>query len=155
MLVLNCHYQGNETFRLVEPEINRRCILSSNVVGVQDKATLWKNIQCQKRSNQLNDTSGTYNTSDGLLLTREGLSRAQVLGQVDNKFVACLVAGCANIDPNDSGYSTKKPTLILVDQHAADERVRVEVFLKELCSSFVSGKDSITQRILRPPNLFF
>lgn len=56
--------------------------------------------------------------SDGLhKIDRVDLKQVQVVGQVDGKFIAC-------VSPNG--------TLILVDQHAADERIRVERFLKEL-----------------------
>lgn len=47
---------------------------------------------------------------------------ATVLGQVDSKFIACIL---------QSGV------LVLVDQHAADERIRVERFLRRLCESYV------------------
>jgi DNA mismatch repair protein MLH3 len=49
------------------------------------------------------------------------------VGQVDKKFVACLI---------EDGATVAK-TLVLVDQHAADERIRVERFLSELCQGFL------------------
>ena len=51
------------------------------------------------------------------------LADAEVLGQVDRKFVACAIRR----------HSQEGDVLILVDQHAADERVRVERFLREYC----------------------
>ncbi|KAH8830346.1 hypothetical protein DL96DRAFT_1592536 [Flagelloscypha sp. PMI_526] len=52
--------------------------------------------------------------------------KSLTIGQVDNKFIACMLA-----DP------TGQQNLVLVDQHAADERVRVEKYLKKLCSGFL------------------
>ncbi|KAG2156312.1 hypothetical protein DEU56DRAFT_766489 [Suillus clintonianus] len=69
------------------------------------------------------------------------LLKAQVINQVDRKFIACLV----DVD-HSTHRGNGKPlenraaggsTLILIDQHAADERVRVERFLREICSGFL------------------
>ncbi|KAJ7368705.1 hypothetical protein DFH08DRAFT_31742 [Mycena albidolilacea] len=65
---------------------------------------------------------------------KEDLRNAQVIEQVDRKFIACLI--------NDSSTETATATtrtLVLIDQHAADERVRVERFLKELCLGYLSN----------------
>jgi DNA mismatch repair protein MLH3 len=50
--------------------------------------------------------------------SKEELGNARIIGQVDCKFVACTLPG----DSTDEG----EPVLVLIDQHAADERVRVE-----------------------------
>lgn len=69
------------------------------------------------------------------------LLKAQVINQVDRKFIACLI----DLDHSTHRGHGKPPnksvaggsTLILIDQHAADERVRVERFLTEICSGFL------------------
>ncbi|KAG2115935.1 uncharacterized protein F5147DRAFT_606020 [Suillus discolor] len=69
------------------------------------------------------------------------LLKAQVINQVDRKFIACLV----DLDHSTHQEHGKPPknlaaggsTLILIDQHAADERVRVERFLTEICFGFL------------------
>lgn len=76
------------------------------------------------------------------------LRDAQVIDQVDRKFIACLI--------NKSGESSALGrALILIDQHAADERVRVERFLKELCLGFLASVNSddkfLRLRELAPP----
>ncbi|PVF96474.1 hypothetical protein CPB86DRAFT_807713 [Serendipita vermifera] len=53
------------------------------------------------------------------------LAQADVIGQVDHKFIACVV----------KGDHANEEILLLIDQHAADERIRVERFLKQLCKS--------------------
>jgi DNA mismatch repair protein MLH3 len=67
-------------------------------------------------------SSHTFSKSD--------LLHAQVISQVDRKFIACLMN-----DQTDE-CDPRGMALVLIDQHAADERVRVERFLKELCQGF-------------------
>ncbi|KAG1755437.1 hypothetical protein EDB19DRAFT_1661354 [Suillus lakei] len=59
------------------------------------------------------------------------LLKAQVINQVDRK-----PAHRENGNPPEK-CTTGGSTLILIDQHAADERVRVERFLTEICSGFL------------------
>ncbi|KAJ6591749.1 hypothetical protein DFH09DRAFT_1025767 [Mycena vulgaris] len=61
------------------------------------------------------------------------LRNAQVINQVDRKFIACLIN-----DPS-GGNTAADRAIVLIDQHAADERVRVEKFLKELCLGYLSN----------------
>ncbi|KAI0650516.1 hypothetical protein C8Q79DRAFT_390579 [Trametes meyenii] len=71
--------------------------------------------------------------------TGADLRSARVLGQVDRKFIACIIRSSSAL-PLDS---TDEPArdecaLVLIDQHAADERVRVERFLQEACTGFLA-----------------
>lgn len=73
--------------------------------------------------------------------SRDDLAQANVISQVDRKFIACLV-----------GDANGKETLVLIDQHAADERIRVERFLKELFVGFLDQESSgVEVRVLDPP----
>jgi DNA mismatch repair protein MLH3 len=65
------------------------------------------------------------------------LSKAQVINQVDRKFIACLVDLDQGHGKPPKQLAAGGSTLILIDQHAADERVRVERFLTEICSGFL------------------
>lgn len=60
--------------------------------------------------------------------TVDALRTAEVIGQVDRKFIACLLA-------TKAGEGTR--SLVLIDQHAADERVSVEIILRELSQGFI------------------
>ncbi|CDO73770.1 hypothetical protein BN946_scf185015.g98 [Trametes cinnabarina] len=121
--------------------------------------------------------------------TSAGLGAARVLGQVDRKFIACVMrtstqgstetsteasteastsevedagavrdAPCPDCGP---GSRQREGTLVLIDQHAADERVRVERFLRELCEGFLmsfsrpagleSDEAGVRTRTLVPP----
>ncbi|KAK0206843.1 hypothetical protein DFS33DRAFT_1317462 [Desarmillaria ectypa] len=64
---------------------------------------------------------------------KEDLRNAHVINQVDRKFIACLINDTGQIE----GGARHGRALVLIDQHAADERIRVERFLKILCSGFL------------------
>jgi DNA mismatch repair protein MLH3 len=78
--------------------------------------------------------------------TAEYLRRARVIEQVDTKFIACVL-DCGSSDPR----SKSGPTLVLIDQHAADERVRVERLFVDPCYAFLNGHLGTTARVLDPP----
>ena len=84
--------------------------------------------ETQRQQEQRALKSQTHTNSK---FSKEGLGAARIIGQVDCKFVACTLPG----DSTGEG----EPVLVLIDQHAADERVRVERFLKELCNGAVQG----------------
>ncbi|KAK0491323.1 hypothetical protein IW261DRAFT_81628 [Armillaria novae-zelandiae] len=84
---------------------------------------------------------------------KEDLRNAHVINQVDRKFIACLINDTGQIE----GGGRPGRALVLIDQHAADERIRVERFLKTLCSGFSysqkGGQDKtmmVETRILSP-----
>ncbi|KAK5143100.1 DNA mismatch repair protein [Rachicladosporium monterosium] len=59
-------------------------------------------------------------------ISKAGLKQARVIRQVDDKFILCSIPGM--------GVDDSHNTLVLVDQHAASERVILEGLLNELCS---------------------
>jgi DNA mismatch repair protein MLH3 len=61
-------------------------------------------------------------------LSKEGLRNAQVIAQLDKKFILVKMVAFPDGALHETG------TLVLIDQHAADERVRVESLLSELCA---------------------
>ncbi|KAI4157786.1 MAG: hypothetical protein LQ342_008008 [Letrouitia transgressa] len=66
-------------------------------------------------------------------LSKHSLESARILAQIDRKFILALVCKIPNdskLDPSTSEHQI----LILIDQHAADERIRVEFLLAELCN---------------------
>lgn len=71
---------------------------------------------------------------------KESLARSTIVQQVDQKFVlAILPASCDEAE-------NQKQHLILVDQHAADERIKLESLCREICER--------KRRILDQPVVF-
>lgn len=82
-----------------------------------------------------------------------------MVGQVDRKFIACLIT---HGDGKSLAHSASSPhtrtSLVVIDQHAADERIRVELFLRELCFGYLQNRDpggkaedGIQMREIKPP----
>ncbi|KAI6836428.1 hypothetical protein KC340_g7585, partial [Hortaea werneckii] len=69
-------------------------------------------------------------------LSKEALKDVQVIRQVDNKFVLCKM-------PSSQADGKGASTLVLVDQHAASERVILENLLQELCAPIDAASRSI------------
>ncbi|PPQ78227.1 hypothetical protein CVT25_015546 [Psilocybe cyanescens] len=95
--------------------------------------------------------------------TKHDLRRAEIINQVDRKFIACRILRCRAMQPQHDRHAASQSgaMVVLIDQHAADERVRVERFLKELFLGFLSTQDrtkgnpirGVLTRELNPPRL--
>lgn len=77
---------------------------------------------------------------DGEKITKSGLASAEFIAQVDRKFLLIKI----------SSDEEEQATLILVDQHAASERVRVEKMLEEYCGAVAEGKEVKLRRFEKP-----
>lgn len=78
-------------------------------------------------------------------LRKEGLRAAEVISQVDNKFILVKM----RVD-----NVKQEQLLVLVDQHAADERCHVEQLFRRLCSSSASESFSIPTTAISTPLSF-
>ncbi|EAQ84104.1 hypothetical protein CHGG_10508 [Chaetomium globosum CBS 148.51] len=103
----------------------------------------------------LESLAAAENSNGNVLATLEGriskasLQVAEVVAQVDSKFILTKVG--ADIQPGPpGGASESDPLLILIDQHAADERCKVENLLK---AYFVSSPASTGQLVAQTQNL--
>jgi DNA mismatch repair protein MLH3 len=83
-------------------------------------------------------------TSNASKLSRAGLEKAEVMAQLDRKFI--LVRMKAFKDDVE-GSRVGKGALVLIDQHAADERLRVEALLAELCTPLPEGTRSYRTKL--------
>ena len=96
---------------------------------------------CQKGSNlEFNSAFRTSTFSLESKLTKGSLESASVVSQVDTKFILVRLSSTTTekslpLDTDD--------LLVLIDQHAADERIKVEELLKELCHSPIDGIKSL------------
>lgn len=62
------------------------------------------------------------------------LSSTEVISQLDTKFILIKVPSLQELNSAQSASSTLNTLLAIVDQHAADERIKIEGLLRELCS---------------------
>jgi DNA mismatch repair protein MLH3 len=78
-----------------------------------------------------------------------------VINQLDRKFILCAVDEINGNDDSRQESDNPRRMLVLVDQHAASERVRVEGFLRTLCHNFLdfegNGSQSPDRVELDPP----
>lgn len=82
-------------------------------------------------------------------ISRDALRTATVLAQVDKKFIFVKLA------PTEAGKVTPisdvdRSVLVLIDQHAADERIRVEDLMKSYFSIVHNQITARTQSLQRP-----
>ena len=68
-------------------------------------------------------------------ISTRSLGDATILGQLDKKFILVKAATTSPIkNANDAESTPESHALVLIDQHAADERYGVEALLQGLCS---------------------
>lgn len=86
-------------------------------------------------------------------LSRHCLAAARVVAQVDSKFILVKI----DKEPLGPTHAEQGEILALIDQHAADERVRVEQLFTEMCTplppddqahNYASGYGGLKSRIL-------
>lgn len=74
---------------------------------------------------------------------------------MDRKFLACVLPAISSggflRDEERSCDNIDGGILVLIDQHAADERIRVERYMRELCKGFTSSSKGPDLRALDPP----
>ncbi|XP_010008016.1 PREDICTED: DNA mismatch repair protein Mlh3 [Nestor notabilis] len=80
--------------------------------------------------------------------TKDMVHSMQVLQQVDNKFIACLINTRKEMDKKADGN-----LLILVDQHAAHERIRLEQLIADSYEKEAAacGKKKLLSSSISPP----
>ncbi|GBE79898.1 hypothetical protein SCP_0211000 [Sparassis crispa] len=141
---------ANETYVLTEPVISA-LDLSSTFADTMTRPHLHPHA-CRPSSDGTFPSLREGATYPGRI-SKAGLHAATVLGQVDRKFIACVIGDDGEVE------STSGRALVLIDQHAADERIRVERFLQDLCLGFLHHKSApedddhsgVRTRMLEPP----
>ncbi|KAH7343537.1 hypothetical protein B0J17DRAFT_642776 [Rhizoctonia solani] len=118
----------NNTFAIPETSVfSTQATSPSNLLGhngLKPRAHTGASLENKRAS-----SAAQFSKSTSRDFSRTDLQHSEVIAQVDTKFIACVFQIAA----------TSERTLILVDQHAADERVRVERYLKRLCTGFITG----------------
>ena len=99
--------------------------------------------------------SSSFDQTSTWRLQKDDIARMKVINQVDRKFIVCMVDSVRKSDHGGEVPGSPKCMLVIVDQHAASERVRVEGFLKNLCHHFLNpestGKQNVNRVELDPP----
>ncbi|MCJ1246031.1 DNA mismatch repair protein [Trapelia coarctata] len=98
------------------------------------------------------DLEGTFkdaSDSCAVRLTKQGLASATVIAQVDRKFILIRVAMTSpaeetNESPHGGGDDY---AVVLVDQHAADERIRIESLLADLCTKATESTAQVRSQL--------
>ncbi|KAJ4479232.1 hypothetical protein J3R30DRAFT_3289200 [Lentinula aciculospora] len=154
--------EANDTYAITERRIAEVTVGSASEMYncLSDPQTQYQQRQHFSRLFLSTQGSGDSSVHTQHRFTKNDIRKAQVISQVDRKFVACVFnEDLANGDLGKNKSSTKKDdkqsTLVLIDQ-ATDERIRVERFLKDLCLGFLrscSGAEEkgIEMRHLTPP----
>ncbi|XP_063594582.1 uncharacterized protein LOC134771578 [Penaeus indicus] len=111
-------------------------ILSSKVLGTGSERGVNKDSSVK-----------IYNIVHPYKFSQEMLQTCRVLGQLDKKFIACEIT-----------YTSSDPTLhkvseiiVLFDQHAVHERVRLETLTEENYESLENGERVIRTYMISPP----
>nr|XP_045613438.1 DNA mismatch repair protein Mlh3-like isoform X1 [Procambarus clarkii] len=88
-----------------------------------------------------------YNIVHPYKFSREMLQSCKVIGQLDKKFIACSIT----YPPYD--YHEQRPSelIVLFDQHAVHERVRLEAIIKENFEVLDSGESVVRSSTITPP----
>jgi DNA mismatch repair protein MLH3 len=73
----------------------------------------------------------------------------KVISQLDRKFIVCVVDATSESNGDSQTSDCSKRILVLVDQHAASERIRVEGYLKTLCHHFLDAGHEGSQTTFR------
>jgi DNA mismatch repair protein MLH3 len=113
----------NPVFKPVQKGIRQACHHEHQFEGPDQKQINYFNPACDDTGEWLYGSSGTNIGK----LSKVGLGRAEVLAQLDKKFIL------AKVQNSTSDVGKAAEVLVLVDQHAADERVQVEALVTELC----------------------
>lgn len=115
----------NPIFKSSEQAVQQLSLQDSQEDGIrpsQHNHMRCSHFDMQKAFNDAGSSSTT--------LSKDALRRAEVISQVDKKFILVRMSGPSTELETDSHADI----MVLIDQHAADERIQVESLLHDLCA---------------------
>lgn len=126
-----------------------------NVEWIQDFLKTWKNPVYEPSGLRIPKacSSGLGNSTIPLSLSgnedlgltrlkRAALHSSNIIGQVDAKFILTTMQGTHSVSRSTAEYQQNARILVLVDQHAADERCKVEDLFAELYEQNSASKSA-------------
>ncbi|MCJ1379457.1 DNA mismatch repair protein [Xylographa soralifera] len=119
----------NPIFRRTEEAIPRISEQLTELSGGQDSLSGNDRFSHGSIERAFTDPSRSFTAR----VAKHDLRNAEIIAQVDNKFILIKVALGSSARIGEEKLSDGKSMLVLVDQHAADERIRVEALLADLC----------------------
>ena len=135
---------GNSVFRQLEEAIPS--VAPEEAITNGDVASCCHGKFGNERLKQVSALFDVASEGSRGRLSKSGLADAQVLAQVDRKFILVKVTTgqiLARINKANGQPLPEETLLVLIDQHAADERCQVEALYEELC-------DMETVQLLKP-----
>lgn len=97
-------------------------------------------------------------------LTKAALKNAKIIAQVDKKFILIIMKTNSHNKSRRDEWTKPQNLLVLIDQHAADERIRIEALQADLCtrasssnstnSTTLNQKSTIRTDLLTKPIIF-
>ena len=121
----------NPVFRLAEEQISQ---VSPQLL--ENTPSYYSNCRSHCFTTSTEVTASADSSSFGaVMLTKSGLDNAKVVAQVDKKFILIKLTSSLLHQGVEKPKDGIRQTLVLVDQHAADERIRIESLLADLCST--------------------
>ncbi|KAK8395276.1 hypothetical protein O3P69_006172 [Scylla paramamosain] len=88
-----------------------------------------------------------YNMIHPYRFSQEMLHSCKVLGQLDEKFIACSLT----YQNPEGAPGSASQLVVLFDQHAVHERVRLETIIQENCERLDSGETVLSKSAVIPP----
>lgn len=106
-----------------------QAIPKTNFGGLEQEAA--RSLDCHGQ-HAVADLFSHAGSTDVSRLSKSALPYAQVISQVDNKFILMKTPSLAESKSQELNHA--RQLLVLVDQHAASERCILETLLEELCT---------------------
>lgn len=150
----------NPVFSLTEEAIPR-----ISLEGPSDEASCI--LQGRHHRCSVGDIQKAFSESSSLFsakLTKAALKNAKIIAQVDKKFILIIMNTNTHNNSKKDEWAKPQNLLVLIDQHAADERIRIEALQADLCtrasssnstnSTTLNQKSTIRTDLLTKPIIF-
>ena len=137
----------NPVFRQTEEAIPQ-----VEICGISSDATQLSHVSVHRCLKIGDDLGFQHSSKLSGKLTKGALKKCEIIAQVDHKFILVKMEVESTSLGVESSAHTERPLLVLIDQHAADERCRIEGLLAELCRP-PSTEGNAPSKLDHPPQV--